>query len=131
MERGEFYGRILTGLRGELGRTGRYTVLYVDVDGMKALNDEHGHRAGDRILLAVEAFVTTVAGATGIVGHLTNDEFVAVFPLWDESYPVGRALIQCEGIPISLSIGSAEGDARDPHAFGETLERARASLTSS
>jgi len=130
MLRGEFYGRVLTGLRGDLGRTGRYAVLYVDVDDMKAVNDAYGHLVGDRVLLAVEAFVTTVAGTSGVVTHFTSDEFVAVFPLWDADYPVGRARIDCEGIPISLSIGSAEGDARYPDAFGAALDRARRSLTS-
>jgi diguanylate cyclase (GGDEF)-like protein len=52
------------------------TVLFVDVDDFKQINDRFGHRAGDEVLRRVSARMKTVLRESDTVGRLSGDEFV-------------------------------------------------------
>ena len=56
-------------------RTG---VIIVDVNGMKLINDVHGHRVGDEALLAVAAEMRKVGGAECVAARIGGDEFGVV-----------------------------------------------------
>lgn len=62
--------------------TGRpVTVLFIDLDGFKAINDSCGHDAGDAILRAVGARLDTwCRDVDGIAARLGGDELVALVP---------------------------------------------------
>lgn len=62
-------------------RTGENLVAaYVDVDGLKAVNDQHGHHAGDRLLQDVVEALRRDMRSYDLLVRLGGDEFLCVMP---------------------------------------------------
>jgi diguanylate cyclase (GGDEF)-like protein len=61
---------------GVRGRT--FAVLYIDLDGFKAINDTHGHAAGDEVLQRVADCLRQVTGPDELVARIGGDEFVVM-----------------------------------------------------
>lgn len=60
-------------------RTGtRFAVFYFDLDGFKPVNDRHGHRAGDQLLIEVGARINGVIRRSDTLARVGGDEFVLV-----------------------------------------------------
>jgi diguanylate cyclase (GGDEF)-like protein/PAS domain S-box-containing protein len=57
---------------------GRTAVLYLDLDGLKPVNDRSGHAAGDAVLVEVGRRLQGGVRAGDVVGRLGGDEFVVV-----------------------------------------------------
>lgn len=57
-----------------------FTVGMFDIDGLKAVNDEFGHGAGDALLRAVADSLRQAARKSDTLGRYGGDEFVALFP---------------------------------------------------
>ncbi len=56
-------------------------LIYFDLDGFKAVNDRHGHAAGDAVLKAVAASLIRNVRASDVAARIGGDEFVAL--LWN------------------------------------------------
>lgn len=105
-------------------RPGRLTLLLIDLDHFKSLNDTHGHAAGDRILQLFAEAARSELRASDILARQGGDEFVALLPHMSAKDAVrvadriraafARALADWDGAPFrqpTLSIGVAEGEA--------------------
>ena len=57
-----------------------FCLVFIDLDGFKAINDNAGHERGDVELQRIGALLTAMFGATGKVGRWGGDEFIAVAP---------------------------------------------------
>jgi diguanylate cyclase (GGDEF)-like protein/PAS domain S-box-containing protein len=53
-------------------------LVYIDLDNFKEINDQHGHLAGDDILVQIADRLRRVVGEHGVVGRIGGDEFVAM-----------------------------------------------------
>jgi diguanylate cyclase (GGDEF)-like protein len=71
-------------IRDELHRSARYrmplSLLLIDVDGLKQVNDADGHAAGDRMLRAVARAITYTLRASDFGARWGGDEFGIVAP---------------------------------------------------
>ncbi|WP_420453739.1 diguanylate cyclase domain-containing protein [Ilumatobacter sp.] len=54
------------------------SVLFVDLDDFKHINDRHGHSTGDRVLRVVAERLTAVTRSTDVIARLGGDEFAVV-----------------------------------------------------
>jgi diguanylate cyclase (GGDEF)-like protein len=75
---------ILTQLAGTISGARRHghplSVAMVDLDGFKAINDEHGHAAGDAVLVTAVRAMRAHLRAEDQLGRLGGEEFLVVLP---------------------------------------------------
>ena len=89
---------------GRLAREGRpATLIYVDLDNFKAVNDVHGHQQGDHALLAVRDLLRLHTRPIDLVARLGGDEFA----IWLEGAGEEIALHRCKEL---LAAGKLELD---------------------
>lgn len=72
----------VTGVEQAVARSGRdgrpLALLFIDLDGFKAVNDAHGHQAGDLVLQACAERIRDAVRAGDLVARLGGDEFVVL-----------------------------------------------------
>jgi two-component system, cell cycle response regulator len=77
-------GYVDSRLRAELSSARRYrkhlSIAIIDVDHFKALNDAHGHAAGDRVLCSLSATLGSSFRQSDTVGRFGGEEFVVIMP---------------------------------------------------
>jgi diguanylate cyclase (GGDEF)-like protein len=113
------------------------SLLMVDIDHFKQINDGHGHLAGDTCLKALAVVLKAATRKVDLVGRFGGEEFVVLLPETSQE----QAMIAGERIrrkveaqpftigidvalPITVSIGAATADGATPISFDELLARA-------
>jgi diguanylate cyclase (GGDEF)-like protein len=66
-------------------------VLYIDLDGLKRINDDHGHHAGDAVLLHLARLLTDSLRATDMVARIGGDEFGLILDHLNEADAAAKA----------------------------------------
>jgi diguanylate cyclase (GGDEF)-like protein/PAS domain S-box-containing protein len=87
-------------------RSGSYgAVMFIDLDNFKPLNDTHGHRAGDLLLVEVARRLTGSVREVDTVARFGGDEFVVVLSQLDvdESASIQQAGVIAEKIRVALA----------------------------
>jgi diguanylate cyclase (GGDEF)-like protein len=102
------------------------SVLMIDVDRFKHVNDAYGHAAGDAVLMTVAEICRDVRRAEDLMGRFGGDELIAILPATDEQAALGVAkrLIQAvtarptivdgQHVPVTLSIGVVDSGGDEP-----------------
>ncbi|MGA1658343.1 MAG: diguanylate cyclase domain-containing protein, partial [Ilumatobacteraceae bacterium] len=84
------------------------TVLFIDVDRFKNINDSLGHAAGDDVLIAVAERLRVVLPTRCVVGRIAGDEFVVLDPQTagpNESMVLADRVLESFHEPLSLRQG--------------------------
>lgn len=90
-------------------RVARYqtpaALLFIDVNGLKAINDRHGHQAGDFVLTHVAQLLKSSLRAADTVARIGGDEFGLILGHVDEAAAQAKAIAlvaAVAGAPFSL-----------------------------
>ncbi|MET7419109.1 sensor domain-containing diguanylate cyclase [Dactylosporangium sp. NPDC005555] len=114
---------------------GPMAVLFLDLDGFKPVNDEHGHAVGDELLIRIAGRLAGTVRSTDFVARVGGDEFVVVLerfgPLKRIAPVLQRLLTAVEEplvlstaeVTVSISIGVAAAGASDATIDPEDLVR--------
>jgi diguanylate cyclase (GGDEF)-like protein len=97
-------------------RTGKsMALLFIDLDGFKAVNDDYGHDAGDTVLRAVGLRLQQAVRKTDSVFRLAGDEFTvlleAMSDTFDDARQVAEKIIAELGQPVAIEAGLAHVNA--------------------
>jgi diguanylate cyclase (GGDEF)-like protein len=130
----EQLSRALTGTGPESGNATAgnvgIAVLFVDLDGFKAVNDTHGHQFGDELLMRVAERMNAIVRPQDTVARIGGDEFVLLVPHVDvptaaalgqrivedfrRSFVVGERVLRSLTLSIGVAVvpaGTEPGDA--------------------
>ncbi len=117
-------------------RSGRpLSLLFIDLDGFKAINDTHGHLYGSRALVEAAAVIRSCARETDIVARFGGDEFALVLPDTGSEGAVAvgervrdkvavRRFLQDQGLDIGLTVSVGVATLPDVAASAEQLIQA-------
>ncbi|MCC7258584.1 MAG: GGDEF domain-containing protein [Gammaproteobacteria bacterium] len=110
------------------------SVVFVDLDHFKGINDTHGHQSGDAMLKAVADLLGSTLRDTDVVARYGGDEFVLLLPGVDASQvdAVAQRLVQRaretqvdngdgRSFSITLSLGIATSDAHTTFTTSQDL----------
>lgn len=109
------------------------SLLVIDADYFKSINDAHGHEVGDRVLMHLASVITAVAGPEAIVARLGGEEFAVVTFDGGDVRDLGekvRAAVasspfwwQETRVPLAISVGavrfSPDDSLRDALRLGD------------
>jgi diguanylate cyclase (GGDEF)-like protein len=119
-------------------------LLMMDMDGLKKINDTHGHQAGASTIAGVGHLLGELVGTSGLVARFGGDEFMAAFPDLDRQGGVAqgervRAALAAQKFAfgevrlhptISIGVAALPEDATTPERLtrvaDEALYRAKA-----
>jgi diguanylate cyclase (GGDEF)-like protein len=79
------------------------SLVYLDLDGFKAVNDRFGHAAGDVVLKTVAERLLALVRETDVVGRLGGDEFALILTHADQTAAELKAadlIAAMEGLPV-------------------------------
>jgi len=120
--RAQFLNSLHEGLANASNPGVRHIVMFMDLNGFKAINDTLGHDAGDALLIGVAGRLVSSVGGDGLVARLGGDEFTVLLnPLpelamgmavaqrvsqaMDEPFQLGDTSVQVGG---SIGVSTAE-----------------------
>lgn len=117
-------------------RSGRpLSLLFLDLDGFKGINDTHGHQAGSRALVEAAAVIRRCARETDVVARFGGDEFAIILPDTgsDGAVAVGDRVRErlsahpfLEGNGLSIRLTASVGVATLPDVAASAEELVRA-----
>ena len=101
--------------RNRLG--GSFSLLMVDLDGLKQVNDQFGHQAGDERIRALAACLRRTKRDSDIAYRVGGDEFTVILPgerAWGAFEYAQRLRAQAEAEGFAIAVGITETASHEP-----------------
>lgn len=110
------FGRELNRLEQEMLRaaTPQAALYFIDLDGFKAINDTHGHPAGDALIQIVSNRLQGFISPSDVAARLSGDEFAILrrnVGQADEALAYGRSICKLLSLPYILDDGEVNAGA--------------------
>ncbi len=130
---------VLAEQQQKIGRRTRrgFLLFFLDLDGLKQINDQYGHKEGDHALVKASEVLKEAFRGSDIIARLGGDEF-AVLAVEADTGAAQRPLLELEHelkelklrkdlpYPISFSIGVARSNPNNDESIEELLTQADA-----
>ncbi len=103
--RGHFIERTDSALVNLQGACVSLAALYIDLDGFKLINDQHGHHIGDQVLQIVASRLVCAVRANDTIGRLGGDEFACLLtslPSKKQLKRLARKLVNAVASPMQI-----------------------------
>lgn len=129
-------------LQWEVDRANRYgrplSLLMIDLDHFKPLNDRHGHLAGDQVLREMGRLILLTRRESDLAARYGGDEFVLILP--ETGIEGARHLVQrlrerieaapwrCDGQPVAVAASMGAAELRHGQTAGQFLREADQAL---
>jgi diguanylate cyclase (GGDEF)-like protein len=120
-------------LQHSLTRKTMLSVLILDIDNFKRINDSHGHLFGDRVIKETSEMINASIRSEDILGRYGGDEFLVIMPGADQETARQVAERICRSIArntylatVSIGTGTFKGD--ETQSAKELLQEADTSL---
>lgn len=99
------------------------SLLVLDIDHFKRINDTHGHTVGDHVLVGIASAISEFFGEAGIVARMGGEEFMVVLDEYDEFSAMQAAEelrelieeLEPTGLHVTASVGLAQLQAQDSY----------------
>lgn len=110
-----------------------FSMLIIDIDDFKKINDTYGHKKGDEILEKIGEIIKTTIRKTDFGFRYGGEEFTIIFPDThiETAYKVAQRLlnnissqIKIDSIPVTVSGGIGEYKGENPKEFFEKIDEA-------
>jgi diguanylate cyclase (GGDEF)-like protein len=126
--------RLEQAMLGATRSGGMVAVLFIDLDGFKAVNDTHGHDAGDALLKAVAQRCRQVVRADDTIARKGGDEFIAILKEVEDpqaARTLAQRILDALSTPVAygshhLRVGASVGVAVFPEHAATADELIRA-----
>jgi diguanylate cyclase (GGDEF)-like protein len=111
-----------------------FSILFIDLDGLKQTNDTLGHGVGSALLVETAALLTETFRETDVIARIGGDEFavagqftragISIAAQRLEEQASATAIEACGGQPLSLSIGFSTNNEHRHESLQDLLDQA-------
>lgn len=110
--------KVLEGLK-ENGQEHIFSIAIIDLDDFKKINDNFGHSAGDKVLVALSELINSSIPKEAVAGRWGGEEFLIIYPSLSGPQAYNHAedlrkkieeIDSIEGVKISASFGLVQSD---------------------
>ena len=114
----------------------RLLLLFIDMDGLKWINDHYGHHEGDHVLIGLANLLKKTFRESDIIARMGGDEFVVLSESTDEKGEIVMTRLHenirdyntkiSQDYKLSISVGAAQFDPQYPISIDDLLSKADA-----
>jgi len=132
----------------------KLAVLFLDLDGFKAINDKYGHQIGDKLLVTISKRLRKILRDSDVIGRLGGDEFIVLVETGDGALKPEQVVTKIKkslskrvsidgysvqvGVSVGIAVYPNDGESldtlisvSDTNMYADKSERKKALLTKS